>query len=109
MPISDQEEAKIIKMAIYAATGFLVLVILSMTTCTMHSNAYEADVVREETGQVIAQTEVSKLKLKQAEMETMAIKALVDRGVHPLAARCAISGYSSSAAGDRCERVGFTK
>jgi hypothetical protein len=106
MAVSDEQEEKLIKLAIYAVSTVIIVFFLTIAGCTMHGNAYEADVERELTGQVIAQAEISKLKLKQSQDETAAIKALVDSGIHPLAARCAIKGYNGSTAGNLCLSAG---
>ena len=91
--MTEEEDAKFTKLLTYCITGGLIVVVLSLTTCRMHSNSYEAEVEAEVTKQIQA-------KMASEQQRLAALKDLIDSGVNAVAARCAIKGWSGSSGGD---------
>lgn len=107
-PLLDTEEMtpndvkEIANKAIYFGFGAIVLIVLSMTTCTMHSNTYDPERLREEAEIKKVEVEIERTKIdiqraelakEQAELNT--IERLVKLGVNPIAARCGVHGWQS--------------
>ena len=67
----------------------IVLVVISMATCTATSYQYEADITR-------AETEKAKAEATEETEALRLIRELIDSGVNPIAARCAILGEMGS-------------
>ena len=97
MTVSDEDEVKMIQLVIYAVATVIIVFFLTVSGCTMHSHAYGPELAKEETAQIQAKALSDQQRIK-------ALKELIDTGVNPVAARCAVYGYSGSDAGARCER-----
>lgn len=98
---------KIANKAIYFGFGAIVLIVLSMTTCTMHSNTYDPERLREEAEMKKVEVEIERAKIdihraeltkEQAELKTL--ERLVKLGVNPIAARCGVYGWQSDRNGN---------
>jgi len=96
MAVSDDDEVKMIRLAMYAVATVVIIFFLTVGGCTMHGHAYEAEVEAEVTKQIEAKAIADQMRIK-------ALKDLIDSGVNPIAAHCAIEGWSNADAG-RCER-----
>jgi len=92
-------EGQLFKLAIYAVATCVIVFFLTVAGCTMHGNAYEPDVAREEAAQNLATAEVAKIKAQAESSKIAAIKALIESGANPVAARCGIMGWDSKDAG----------
>ena len=85
MEIKGEEQVLSLgRWAIWCGTGVIGLFFLLTTTCTMHSNAYEADVIN-------AQAVLTKERLLITKERLAAVERLVDKGIHPVVARCSIT------------------
>ena len=88
-------EGQLFKLAIYAVATCVIVFFLTIGGCTMHGNAYEADVAREEAAHHLAMSEVAKIKAQAEASKVAAIKALIEAGENPVAARCGIMGWDT--------------
>lgn len=104
-PVMSDEEG-FMNRIVYWVAGTLMFVVLSMTTCTMHSNTYDPDRLREE-----AKIEQVKVELERYKAETIrqtneiskarleSLEKMVANGVNPIAAGCAIMGFKNDDVG----------
>ena len=102
-----------IKFIIKLVAGVIVSLFLIMSGCAMHSNTYDgerlqgdADVQRAITearvAEVEAQSRISIAESAAKKEETLAIERLIGKGVNPIAARCAVKGWSDSSRDTTC-------
>ncbi len=91
-------EERLLRQLMYTIGAVVIVFFLTVSSCSMHSNAYEPDVEAEYTKQIQAKAVAEQHRIK-------ALKELIDSGVNPVAARCAIQGWSGSTAGNLCERA----
>lgn len=114
------ETEKLVRMGMYLLTGIVMGMFLLMTTCTIHSNTYDADRTKAEAlrmKQVVALEErktTAKIAIAEKEAETKktqleTLERLVDKGLNPVAIRCAIGGWKTQAEGHICERTSGQK
>lgn len=80
---------------IWCGTGILGLFFLLTATCGMQSNAFEPDVIR-------AKAELEKERLTIVKERLAAVERLVDKGIHPVIARCSITPAFKQ---DECRRL----
>ena len=96
----------LLKPAIHMGAAIFCTIVLTFGGCTMHSNMYdaerlagEAEIERTLTERAIAQASATKEQtLADTEAkreETLAIERLIGSGVNPVAARCAVKGWST--------------
>lgn len=96
----------LLKTGIYSGASMFCILLLTFGSCTMHSNTYdgvrlagEAEIERTLTERAIAESTAHKeQKLAETEAnreETLAIERLIGSGVNPVAARCAVKGWST--------------
>ena len=92
----------------YLAAGTLVIIFLSMTTCTMHSNTIDPDRLKEEAAikKVEVEIERAKVDIQRAELakkeaELKIVERLVTLGVNPIAARCGVYGWAADRNGNQ--------
>lgn len=97
-----KSEERLLRQLMYTIGTVVIVLFLTVGSCTMHSNAYEPEVEAEHTEQIKADTALEEARLK-------ALKALIDSGVNPLAARCAVKGWKGETAGNLCERAAQEK
>ena len=88
--------------AVWCATGTIGLFFLLVTTCTMHSNAYEPDVIKAQAEEVRAAAVLEKERLSIVKERLAAVERLVDKGIHPVVARCSVT---SSFQNDQCHNI----
>ena len=67
----------------------IIIAVISMATCTGSSYPYEADIVK-------AEAERTKARAIEETEALRHIRELIDSGVNPIAARCAILGDGGS-------------
>lgn len=70
--------------AIWCATGTVCLFFLLVASCTMHSNSVEPETIAASAKLQEARSLVVKERIS-------AIERLVDKGIHPVLARCSIT------------------
>ncbi len=103
-----------IKFIVIAVSSTLLTMILIMGGCTAHSNTYDAERIQSETELQRVKMEASKAEaeanqaIRIAESNTkketiLAIERLIEGGTNPIAARCAISGWSTKSRDTTCE------
>ncbi len=87
----------------YLVFAFLTILILSMVTCTMHSNTYDGERLREnavvEQGKVDLKKVELQIKQTQADIERerlQTVEKMVANGLNPIAAHCAVYGFNDS-------------
>lgn len=108
-------DASFRRLLVYAAVTAFSIFILSLTTCTVHMNTYNAEEAKAEIATVNAQ---AKLKLEHNQQEhdaemarIAAIQKMIDAGnVNPIAARCAIDGWENLSGSELalCEAASHT-
>jgi len=105
-PEMDKEERLVhfIGKMIFAT---VVVFIVTVGGCTAHSNYFdgernltEAEIVQAQAVKVKAQAEVNKAKVES-------IKQLIDDGINPIGARCAVEGWKNDSDRKLCERIGL--
>ncbi len=105
MSVSDQDEAKLFRMMIYAIGTIIIVFFLTIGGCTMHGNAYEADVEKQMTAQKIAGIEIVKETEATKREKLRIFEDLVRNGANPVAVRCGMGGWGSITS-DACLAVG---
>ncbi len=88
--------------AIWCGTGTIGLFFLLVVSCTMHSNAYEPDVINAQAEEVRAEAILQKERLAIIRERLAAVERLVDKGIHPVVARCSVT---SSFQKDNCQQI----
>lgn len=88
-------EERIFRLAIYAIASCFVILVLTIGGCTMHSNAYEPDVAREEAGQKLAELEIKKIAVEAEAAKIAVLKGLIESGINPVSARCGVMGWDT--------------
>ena len=98
------EERNLIRLAMYIVSGTLLSLFILFAGCTMHSNTYDADRARGEAVKIKARVELEKAESIIEEKRLEALERLIDKGINPVAARCAVKGWKKD---DRetCERL----
>ncbi len=103
--LTEDDVKKLVSKAIYAVCGTLLIIILAMTGCTMHSNTLDPARLREEVAIKKVEAEMTRAQIEVEREETIVKKErlktferLVALGGNPIAIRCGLSGWS--AAGD---------
>jgi len=95
------ETERLLNKGIWVTAGTILLIMLMMTTCTMHSNTYDGERIREEAAAQKNEIELAKQKaiVRQAEIQAdkerlEIIERLIKSGINPVAARCGINGWT---------------
>lgn len=105
-PKQFSNEEKLLNRLMFVAAGVLAIIFLSMTTCTMHSNTYDPQRLKEEAvslqSEYAMQTAISKHKLEtiklaeQAKIEKIkTMERMIKDGANPVAAACAVHGWNN--------------
>jgi len=95
--------------------AFVVLMIfLMVTSCTMHSNTFdaarlveEAKIKAIENGKMKLENEKSLTFQETKRQRTAAMKELIENGKNPVAVRCAFAANQSRDEKDSCARIGL--
>ncbi len=105
--LTEDDVKKLVSKAIYAGCGTLLIIILAMTSCTMHSNTLDPARLREEVAIKKVEAEITRTQIEVEREETIIKKErlktferLVKLGGNPIAIRCGLSGWSSHRNGD---------
>jgi len=77
--------------AIWCGTGTIGLFFLLVVSCTMYSNSVEPDVIKAQAEQVRANVGLEKERLSILRERLAAVERLVDKGIHPVVARCSVT------------------
>ena len=76
-----------VRMLVYGCVWIALIFFTSVSGCVMYSDSVEAEQTKAETEQIKEQAKITKIKID-------AVSALIGKGVNPIAARCAIMGYT---------------
>ena len=90
---NTKAEYNLNKRVLYVVGFCFCFLVTFVSSCTMHSNAYEPDLLKE-------QTERARANAESNISQSKAIKELINDGVNPIAARCAIEGWNNSNSND---------
>ena len=108
-------DASFRRLLVYAAVTAFSVFVLSLTTCSIHMNTYNADEAKAELATVNAQAKITleeNQQLHDAEMARIAaIQKMIDEGnANPIAAKCAIEDWEdySNAELELCEAAAHT-
>jgi len=100
--VTPDDMKSMVNRGMWLGTGTVVMIVLLMTTCTMHSNTYDPARLKEEVAfkQVEVEIERAKVDLQKQELlkkehELKIIERLVTLGINPVAARCGVYGWST--------------
>ncbi len=88
-------EQKLLNKLMFVCGGVLVIIFLGMTTCTMHSNGYDSERIKE--GAVALQAKYAMQTATSAHRleKIKAIERMIKNGANPVAAACAIHGWDN--------------
>ena len=105
-PAELMHDASFRRLVVYASVTAFSVLILSLTTCTIHMNTYNADEAKANIANTEAQAKIELEENQQkhaAEMERLnAIQKMIeDEGVNPIAARCAVVGWDNFTAAEQ--------
>jgi hypothetical protein len=99
--VTPDDWKKLANRGMWMGSVLIFSTIMLMTTCTMHSNTYDPERLREEAAIRQVEAEIERIKVEvdreaiRARQEaTKAIERLIAKGVNPVAARCGIKGWS---------------
>ena len=98
MSTEAERQERLLRQLMYTVGAVIIVFFLTVGGCTMHGNAYQPEVEKEYTEQMKIESAAELQRIK-------AVQELIDQGVNPVAARCAIRGWNGSSAGERCERA----
>ena len=87
--------------------GTLLLIVAAMTSCTMHSNTYDAERLVEEVKIQQAENERTKMIEETKQKKTEAIEKLIREGNNPIAVKCAITSSKPKDLDDKCYTLGI--
>lgn len=99
------EERNLVRLGMYIASGTLVSLFILFAGCTMHSNTFDADRAKGEAVKIKARAELEKAESRIEELRLEALERLIDKGINPIAARCAVKGWERTNDRETCERV----
>jgi hypothetical protein len=85
-------EAEMIRWVIKIVAGVLTAVVVVIGGCTVHSHQYDEARMRATAEQRLADAEYVRAQSADEIAQTEAIERLINQGVDPIAARCAIVG-----------------
>ena len=80
-------QLRIAKILVWGFVAIAFILFTSVSGCVMYVNSVEADQTRAETEQIKERSKIEKEKVD-------AISGLINKGINPIAARCAIKGYT---------------
>ena len=81
----------------YAVAICFIALVLTIGSCTAHSNSYDPKRLKEEAAVKEQEVKIQHERLMFEKERSAAIERLVDKGVNPIAARCAIEGWDKKA------------
>jgi hypothetical protein len=93
--METENHTPLLKPALYTAATVICIIIMTFAGCSMHSNTYDGERLKGEAEIQRAVTERAKAEAEARKEETLAIERLVGTGINPVAARCAVKGWSS--------------
>ncbi len=96
---ADVKNTRIIIMS-FACVAFVL--ITGVTSCVMHDDKLSIEIQA-------AETEHLKVQTAQEKAQAEAIKQLIDSGVNPISARCAIIEWKTERQSIVCASVGFNR
>ncbi len=91
----SSESMSLGRWAIWCATGTVGLFFLLVASCTMHSNSIEPETIA-------AMAKLEEARSLVVKERISAIERLVDKGVHPVLARCSLTTSFKS---DKCASI----
>jgi glycine cleavage system protein P-like pyridoxal-binding family len=86
----------------------LLLIVAAMTSCTMHSNSYDAERLIEEAKVQQAENERTKMIEETKRRRIVATEALIKAGKNPVAVRCSLNPNLSRSEQENCHVLGLT-
>lgn len=93
----ETAEERFNKLIVYAIATVISIIVLTLGSCTMHSNTYDEVRLHEEgiayVVKVEAEAAVTRMEIESDAARTESIKSLIDSGISPIAARCAVEGW----------------
>jgi hypothetical protein len=101
----DSEESRTIKFVARVVAGTVIAVIAIVGGCSMHGHVYEADNIRAEAAVQAEKTKAAAAEYEADKAKTDAIASMVNSGVNPIAAKCAVNGWMSN--DDTCMAIGL--
>ena len=102
-PLVDPEE-RMITLAIKTIGVVLGILFLGISTCSIHGNAYEADVISAKAKLAVEQTKQEEADAKVRIEKINAMERMVNSGVNPIAIRCMDKGWNND---NTCLAVGL--
>jgi hypothetical protein len=95
-------EIKTEKLVSLLVAGCFSVLVLSITTCSVHMNMFNPGEVKLKAAEANAKIEISRQEHTE-EMERLKVveRLIIDSKVHPIAARCAVEGWKNN--DDVCE------
>lgn len=99
------EERNLVKLGMYIASGTLLSLFILFAGCTMHSNTFDADRAKGEAVKIRARAELEKAESRIEELRLEALERLINKGINPVAARCAVKGWEKNSDRETCERL----
>jgi hypothetical protein len=94
--MEDDNLNPMLKPIMYTCATVFVTIMLVFGGCTMHSNTFDAERLKGQAEIERSKTEASIARSNAQLEEIQAIERLVTSGVNPIAARCAVMGWTNS-------------
>lgn len=83
----DATNLQLAKLLVWVVLGVTLIFFTSTAGCVMYLNSVDAEQTRADTEQIKEESKIEKMKVD-------AISELINKGTNPIAARCAINGYT---------------
>jgi len=95
----DEREFMLNRLITRTIAAVVVVIFLSITTCTMHMNSYNPEEAKAEAAATKAKIEVQEAKHTAEMARLKLVEELISKEkVDPLAARCAVEGWDDESA-----------
>lgn len=86
----------LLKIGIYTGTVIVLTLFTIFGGCSMHSNTFDGERLKGQAEIQRAKTEASVAESNTRLEEIKAIERLINSGTNPIAARCAVKGWTGS-------------
>jgi len=89
-------QQRIERIVTYVIGSCFVAFVVTIGSCTAHSNSIDPDRLKEEAVIKEAEVKLSAQRLILEKEQLMTLERLINQGINPIAARCAVEGWDKN-------------
>jgi len=97
----EEREYRLGKLITQAIAITIVVITVTIASCSIQDHTYEPERIKRDVANQATQASITTARLTS-------IKKLIDRGVNPVAARCAVVGWKNDRDAEICKTVGIS-